>query len=36
MSVFVKDRCLLLDMSQLGMLVLVVLGGIFSLSHRFQ
>jgi hypothetical protein len=32
--VFVKGRCLLLDMSRLGLLVLVVLGGIFSMSHR--
>src|SRR6266699_6402776 len=37
--VFVKGRCLLLDMSRLGMLVLVVLGGICSLPdarHRFH
>jgi hypothetical protein len=33
--VFVKGRCLLLDMSRLGLLVLVVLGDIFSMSHRF-
>src|SRR5690242_14164778 len=37
--VFVKGRCLLLDMSRLGILVLVVLGGICSLPdvrHRFH
>jgi len=33
--VFVKSRWLLLDMSRLGMVVLGVLGGICSLSHRF-
>ena len=34
--VFVKGSCLLLDMSQPGLLVLVVPGGIFSLSYRFH
>jgi hypothetical protein len=33
-SVFVKDCCLLLDMSRLGMCVLVLLGGIFSLPEE--
>jgi hypothetical protein len=36
--VFVKGRCLLLDMFLLGMLALVLLGGMFSSfgrSHRF-
>ena len=32
--VFVKGRCLLLDMSRLNMLVLVVLGGICSLPEE--
>jgi hypothetical protein len=32
--VFVKGRCLLLDMSQLGMFVLVLLGRIFSLPDE--
>jgi hypothetical protein len=37
--VFVKGHCLLLDMSRLGMCVLVLLGGIFSAfggSHSFH
>jgi hypothetical protein len=32
--VFVKGRCLLLDISRLGMCVLVLLGGIFSLPEK--
>ena len=32
--VFVKGRCLLLNMSRLGMFVLVLLGGICSLSEE--
>jgi hypothetical protein len=32
--VFVKGRCLLLEISQLGMCVLVLLGGIFSLPEE--